>query len=218
MKPRQTQLVEYSHLAHDRGLTSGAGGNLSCADEHHLWITPTGFALSEIDGSSICCVQLLSGSQLQGPYPPSSELPMHLALYRACSDVFAVVHTHPPFASGMISSGQREIKPMFAEVVAELGEIGVVPYLLTSTRELADAVARQGQLGCKTIFMKNHGIVCLGRTLREAYHRSCLAEDAAKSYVAAALVGEPEFLTKEQIEEIKNLSKPSVRNRILGRD
>jgi L-fuculose-phosphate aldolase len=206
------ELAKYGKLIAERGLTAGAGGNISAREGRLVWVKPSGFAMDDVRGSDMFCVDLETGRQIEGRHRPTSELPMHLAVYKKRSDVQAVFHTHSHFASGVISSG-TEIRPMFAEVVGDLGEIASVPYLLTSTDELAQAVACAAERH-NTIFMENHGVVCLGHTMKQAYFRCCVAEDAAKSYAAAAVVGTPRFLSEQQIAELKNLESTAYRARL----
>jgi L-fuculose-phosphate aldolase len=207
------ELARYGKMIEARGLTAGAGGNLSAREGRLVWVKPSGFSMAEVSGKDMCCVELDTGRPIEGRHKPTSELPMHLAVYKRRSDVSVIFHTHSPYASGVISSG-AEIKPMFAEVVADLGNISTVPYLLTSTQQLADAVARAAERA-DTIFMKNHGVVCLGRTMKQAYFRCCVAEDAAKAFAAASLVGQPQFLSEKQIAELKALEAGDYRKRIV---
>jgi len=210
------ELARYGRMIEQRGLTAGAGGNISARDGRLAWVKPSGFSMAEVDGKEMCCVEVETGRQVEGRHRPTSELPMHLAVYQARPDVQVIFHTHSPFASGVISSGE-EVRPMFAEVVADLGRIATVPYMLTSTWDLAEAVARAAKSG-DTLFLQNHGVVCLGKTLRQAYFRCCVAEDAAKAYAAARLVGHPQVLTERQIAELKNLEAGQYRARIMERE
>lgn len=200
-----------------RGLSAGAGGNISARDGAHIWIKPTGLALDELSSETLCRVDVDSGEQTEGRFGPTSELPMHLAIYRSREDVQAVFHTHSPFACGVISS-DCEFRPMFPEVVADLGDVITLPYLLTSTQQLADAVAK-ASLDHDTILLQNHGVVCLGKSMREAFFRCCIVEDAAKSLVAASAVGSPRFLSDGQIAELKKLIKnDDYRKQMLERE
>lgn len=210
------ELARYGKMIEQRGLTAGAGGNLSARDGRLVWAKPSGFSMAEVKGTDICCVELESGRQIEGRHRPTSELLMHLAIYRRRADVNVVFHTHSPFASGLISAKQ-EIRPMFAEVVGDLGNIASVPYLKTSTQELADAVAQAAERA-DTIFMNKHGVVCLGKSMRQAYFRCCVAEDAAKAYAAAALAGTPEFLSEREIAELHSLEASDYRAQIMERE
>jgi len=207
------ELARYGKMIEQRGLTAGAGGNISAREGRLVWVKPSGYSMAEVAGRDMCCVELDSGRQIEGRHRPTSELPMHLAIYRRRADVDVVFHTHSPYASGIISAGE-DVRPMFAEVVGDLGNIATVPYLLTSTQELADAVARAAERS-NTIFLLNHGVVCLGKTMRQAYFRCCVAEDAAKAYAAASLVGRPQFLSEKQIAELKALEAGDYRARIM---
>lgn len=207
------ELAKYGRMIAQAGLTAGAGGNISAREGRLVWIKPSGLAMEELKGTDMCCVDIDSGRQIDGKLRPSSELPMHLAVYRARPDITAIFHTHSPWASGVISAGV-EIKPMFAEVINDLGGIAAVPYKLTSTTDLADAVAEAAKAH-DTLFMTNHGVVTLGKTMRQAYFRACVAEDAAKSFVAASIVGKPAFLSEQQIAELKKLEAGAHRIRMM---
>lgn len=206
------ELAKYGNQIAQAGLTAGAGGNISAREGRLIWVKPSGLAMADLKGTDMCCIDIDSGRQVDGKLKPTSELPMHLGIYRARPDIMAIFHTHSPWASGVISAG-IEFKPMFAEVINDLGGVMTVPYLMTSTRELADAVAEASKKH-ETIFMSNHGVVTLGRTMKQAFFRACVAEDAAKSFVAASIVGKPAFLTEEQIRELKNLESGSYRTRM----
>jgi len=209
------ELAEYARKIAAAGLTAGAGGNLSAREGRLVWVKPSGLAVAELKGPDLCAVDLATGRQVEGKLRPTSELPMHLAIYRARPDVQAIFHTHSPWASGVISSGE-DIRPMFAEVVNDLGGVAFVPYLMTSTQELADAVAEAARDN-DTIFMSNHGVVALGRTMRQAFFRCEVAEDAAKALVAARLAGRPAFLTEAQVETLKKLEGGAHRKRMMER-
>ena len=109
------------------------------------------------------------------------------------------------------------MRPMFAEVVNDLGGVVALPYIMTSTQALADAVSEAAQSN-ETIFLTNHGVVALGKTMRQAYFRCCVAEDAAKSFVAASVVGKPSFLTEEQVRELRKLEAGVYRSGMMERD
>lgn len=209
------ELARYGRLIAGFGLTAGAGGNISAREGRLVWIKPSGLAMADLRGPDVCCVDLASGRQVEGKLKPSSELPMHLAIYRARPDVQAIFHTHSPWASGVISAGV-DVKPMFAEVINDLGSIATVPYKMTSTQELADAAAEAAKEH-DTLFLVNHGVVALGKNLKQALFRAQVAEDAAKSFVAASIVGKPAFLTEAQIADLRKLEAGAYRRRIMER-
>lgn len=209
------ELAAYARKLAERGLTSGPGGNVSLRDGDRIWVKPSGYALEELTGTEFCAVDIHSSGRVAGRFQPTSEILMHLAVYRARPDVHSIFHAHPPWTIGLISS-DVEFKPLFAEVVIDLGGVGIVPYTPPSSAELADRVAAEAKNN-DTILMRNHGIVCLGKTIRQAYFRCCLVEDASKAIVAARSVGTPRYLTAEEVQALLNTQGLDQRNRIIER-
>ena len=203
------ELVRYGIKIVQARLVAGAGGNISARDGNIIWMKPSGLALDEMTPADLCGMNLKTGLQVKGKRKPTSEVNMHLAVYRARADVNAVFHTHSPWASGVVTAGIT-LRPMFAEFVNDLGRTGTVPYVTPTTQRLADAMGNKARM-CDTIFMVNHGVLAVGTTQKQAYFRVVVVEDAAKSLVAACVVGRPRFLTKYQAREI--LSLPAVKHR-----
>ena len=174
---------------------------------------PSGFAMDELAPEDLCGMDLASGRQLQGPNRPTSEVNMHLAVYKARPEITAIFHTHSPWASGVISSG-AELKAMFAEFVCDLGRVGTIPYVTPTTQDLAQAAAEAAKES-DTIFMVNHGILALGVTMKQAFYKCVVVEDAAISMVAAAAVGKPRFLNHKEIRELMALDAPKHRVRMM---
>lgn len=209
------QLVDFGRRLAQKGLTAGAGGNISVRDGQVVWIKPSGFALEDLTPADLCGIDLSSGQIIEGESRPTSEWQMHLAVYAARPDIKVVFHTHSPWAGGVISSG-KPFKPMFVEVVVDLGGVAQVPYVRPGTKELAAAVAEAAGKH-NTILMENHGVVALGESMRQAYSRCCLVEDAAISLVAATVVGKPHFLPDDEVAALSNLEIVAYRNSIARR-
>ena len=192
------------------GLVAGAGGNISARDQAIIWMKPSGLAMDDITPDDLCGLELASGKQIAGRYKPTSEYNMHLGIYRNRPDVQVVFHTHSPWASGIFSSG-AELKPMFAEFVCDLGRVGSIPYVTPTSDALADAVS-EAHKTVDTLFMVNHGMIATGANMKQAYYRCLVVEDAAKSMIAAAIVGKPIFLTPKQQDDLRALG--AVQHRI----
>ena len=216
MSEIKEQLIQYGVKIAKAGLVAGAGGNTSCREDNIIWMKPSGFAMDEMTAADLCGMDLETGKQIEGSHQPTSEVNMHLGIYRMRSDVLAVFHTHSPWASGVISSGAK-IKPMFAEFVNDLGRVGTVPYITPTTQKLADAVCEKVKTS-DTIFMQNHGILAVGVTMKQAYYRCLVVEDAAKSMVAASVVGDPQFLNVTQVEELMALEAPKHRIKMMEQE
>jgi len=210
------ELADYGKQIAEAGLTAGAGGNISAREGRLIWVKPSGLSMAELKGTDMCAVDIASEKQIEGKLKATSEIRMHIEVYRMRPDINAVFHTHSPFASGVISAG-IEIQPMFAEVVNDLGNIFSVPYIQTGSNALANAVAEAAK-DHETIFLTNHGVVTLGKTMKQAYFRACVAEDAAKSFVAASIVGKPAYLSDDQIRELRSLETGAYRTQIAERN
>ncbi len=214
MKDIRKELVECGIRIVRAGLVAGAGGNISARDGDTVWMKPSGLALDDMKPSDLSGMDIKTGRQKSGPHKPTSEVNMHLAIYRARLDVLAVCHTHSPWASGVISSG-AELKPMFAEFVVDLGRVGKVSYITPTTVKLAEAVGKQMERH-DTLFMVNHGVLAVGKTISQAYFRCVVVEDAGKSLVAAAVVGKPRFLNAKQVRDLMSLDTVKHRMKVMG--
>ena len=200
----QEQLVEYGRKVVAAGLTAGTGGNISARDvQQTVWMKPSGFSLEELAPQDLCGVHLKTGKQTLGRHKVTAEVNMHVAVYRARADVNAVFHLHPPWLNGVISAGVP-FRPLTSEVIFYLGRYTMIPYVAPTTLALADCVA-EVVTEHDTIFMPHHGVLAVGTDIRQAWHRCMVAEDEAKAQVAAAMIGKPQYLTAEQIEELRRL-------------
>lgn len=195
-------LCRYGKRLVDAGVSAGAGGNISAREGDVIWMKPSGYAMDELTPEHLCGMELATGAQQFGDAAPTTEFNMHLAVYRVRADAIAVFHTHPPWLTGVISAGVP-FRPLTTESVGYLGRIAHLPYEIPQSPMLARQV-EQAARDHETLLLPNHGIVTLAETQREAYHRSLVAEDTAKSIIAASLMGKPQFLSDTQINAILN--------------
>jgi L-fuculose-phosphate aldolase len=200
------QLVSYSRRLLDDGLAVGSAGNMSVrlgassADSGAgtVLITPSGVPYRDLRPEQICEVGL-DGSAVSLPATESSETPMHLAIY-AATDAGAVVHTHSPEVIAL-SSVFDELPAIHYAIHALGGPVRVAPY----TRFGSDGLASAAVLALssrRAAILQNHGAICYGRTLTEAYERALLLEWLARTYRLARSLGEPKILTGAQLEEV----------------
>ena len=211
------ELIEYGKKIYAAGLVVGAGGNISAREGSLIWMKPSGFAMDDMGPDDLCGMDLSSGTQVTGPHKPTSEVNLHLAIYRVRPDIHAVFHTHSPWLCGVVSAGvQMHKMAMFAEFVNDLGRRATVPYVTATTQALADVVAEAAR-GHETIFMANHGVCALGVNMKQAFYRCLIAEDAAKSLVAAAVVGKPQIFTQAQEDDLMSLATAQHRVKMVER-
>lgn len=211
-----TELTRYSARIVSRGLAVGPGGNTSVRDGGVMWISPSGYALDDIAGDQWSAVEIATGLAMRDGPRPSSEVAMHLAIYRERDDVDAIVHTHPPTTIGIISAGHNEIPYLFPDHVALVGKLPCIEYVVPCTPELAAAViAAMGAPGINGLLMRNHGLITVGTTMKEAYYRTEVVEDAARVFWIALTAGTPQTLNDSQAEEILSLEAERYRQRLL---
>jgi len=213
MRNVREELVKYGRKLVEARLVAGAGGNISARDGNVIWMKPSGVAMDELSPAGLCGVDIRNGRQVRGKGRPTSEINMHLAVYRLRPDVNAVFHTHSPWATGVITAGVP-FKPMFAEVYADLGRLGSIPYVTPMTPKLAEAIGARAP-ACDTILMTGHGILATGATMKQAYYRCLLLENAAISLVAASVVGKPQYISAAQIRQLERLEAPQYRKNIV---
>ncbi|MEU4211955.1 class II aldolase/adducin family protein [Streptomyces sp. NPDC026206] len=181
------------------GLVVGTSGNVSARVGDVVLVTPTGVPYDRLGPGDAVGVDL-QGRQVLGELSPTSELPMHLAVYRS-TDAAAIVHTHAVHATA-VSTLVTEV-PLIHYMAAALGgPVRVAPYALYGTEELAGHILRalDGRTGC---LLQNHGTLTYGATLDQAYDRTAQLEWMCRVWLtAAALPGRtPSLLTPERLDE-----------------
>ncbi|PZD96016.1 class II aldolase/adducin family protein [Paenibacillus sambharensis] len=207
------ELCKYARKTVANKLVVGPGGNLSARYEGYMYLSPSGFALDEIEPEQWVEVNIETGAITDIGLRPSSEVLMHLYAYRANPDIGAIVHTHPPYCIAF-TLVEKELPVMFPDQAALVGRTVYVPYVLPTTDKLADAVVEKVN-EASSILLGNHGLVTTGRNLREAYYRTEVVEESTKIYLIASAIREPKVLTKEEYEEIASLESEAYRIELL---
>jgi len=206
--PTESQLradiVEVGRRLYARGYTASNDGNISVRlDATRLLMTPKnvskGFMTPEM-----MCITDLDGVKLAGERDPSSEMQMHLEVYRQRQDVQAVVHAHPPIATGFAVAGIPLDRAVLAEVVTTLGSVPIAEYATPSTKELPDAV-RKYVKAHDGMLLANHGALTVGADLYAAYYKMETIEHFAKISLVARLLGGERLLSREEVFRLQGL-------------
>jgi L-fuculose-phosphate aldolase len=206
--PTESQLradiVEVGRRLYARGYTASNDGNISVRlDATRLLMTPKnvskGFMTPEM-----MCITDLEGVKLAGERDPSSEMQMHLEVYRQRQDVLAVVHAHPPIATGFAVAGIPLDRAVLAEVVTTLGSVPIAEYATPSTKELPDAV-RKYVKAHDGMLLANHGALTVGADLYAAYYKMETIEHFAKISLVARLLGGERLLSREEVFRLQGL-------------
>jgi L-fuculose-phosphate aldolase len=198
LEQERAELVEYCRRMQADGLTVGTSGNLSVRRGDHVAITPSGAAYEDLTPESICVIDV-DGGQVEGTLEPSSEVPMHTAVYRR-TDAVAVVHTHPLYAS-TLSVLIDEVPPVHYMIALLGGPVRVAPYATYGSTELAEnsVTAMDGRFGA---LLQNHGATTYGESLAKAYTRSVYLEWVCRMYHQARLLGQPHLLGEDEIARV----------------
>lgn len=221
------QLVSYSNRLLSDGLALGSAGNISVRLGDTVLITPSSVPYPQMRPEQMCELRLapgagdstaepgpvLGGMRLAAAPPPatSSETPMHLAIY-ASSAAGAVVHTHSPEVIAL-SAVFDKLPAIHYAIHALGGTVRVAPYTRFGSEGLAQAAVLALD-GRRAAILANHGAICYGKTLAQAYDNAMLLEWLARTYRLARMLGEPTILTDEQLEEVG----AEARRRRYGRE
>ncbi len=200
----RADIVEVGRRLYARGYTASNDGNISLRlDASRLLMTPTsvckGFMTPEM-----MCITDLDGKKIQGDRHPSSEMQMHLEVYRQRPEVQAVVHAHPPIATGFAVAGIPLDRAVLAEVVTTLGSVPIAEYATPSTKELPEAVRKY----VKThdgMLLANHGALTLGADVFAAYYKMETIEHFAKISLVARLLGGERLLSRDEVTRLEKL-------------
>jgi len=196
-------IVGVCRRLYERGLIAGPDGNVSARlSDGSILVTPSGLSKGIVTAEHLVVVDD-KGAVLDGTLSPSSELAMHLRIYARRSDVRAMVHAHPPTATGFAVAGESFMAPVLPEVILQMGAVPLVPYATPGTDALADAL--EPYLDHHDAFLlANHGATTLGATLTEAHHRMESLEHAARILLAARAVGRVRELNVADVDALRS--------------
>ncbi|ENN96509.1 fuculose-1-phosphate aldolase FucA [Methanocaldococcus villosus KIN24-T80] len=165
------EFIKICHLLYERKYVVGSGGNVSVREGSKIYLTPTGSILGFLKEKDIAEMDI-DGNVIKGN--PTSERFMHLYIYKNREDVKAIIHTHS-LISTFLSIIDKKIELLTPE--GKFLNVGYVDYYEAGSLELAEAVAKRDE---DVIILKNHGVVCLGDSLKSAYIKVEVLEEMAK--------------------------------------
>ena len=207
MQPEEqvrANIVEVGRRIYERGYVASNDGNISVRlGEDRLLTTPTGVSKGFMTPDMMVTTDL-KGNKLAGERNASSELLMHLAVYEHRPDIQAVVHAHPPAATGFAVAGIPLDRAVLAEVVVTLGSIPIADYGTPSTSELADAV-RDYITKYDGLLLANHGALTIASELFKAYYRMETIEHFARISLVARFLGRERLLSREEVDRLQGL-------------
>src|SRR6185312_15035669 len=208
MTPSEPQLradiVEVGRRLYARGYTASNDGNISARlDDQRLLMTPANVCKGFMNPQMMVITDM-EGNKLAGERRPSSEMQMHLEVYRQRPDIQAVVHAHPPVATAFAVAGIPLDRAVLAEVVTTLGSVPIAEYATPSTKELPEAV-RKYVKAHDGMLLANHGALTVGGDLYSAYFKMETVEHFAKISLVARLLGRENLISREEVMRLQEL-------------
>jgi L-fuculose-phosphate aldolase len=198
---QREELVRFGKLIHEQGFVSATDGNLSVRlDSNHILATPTGMSKGMMAATDMVVVDL-KGARTEGERNVSSEIAMHLTIYRMRPDVHAVVHAHPCTATGFASAGMPLDDPICSEVIITLGAVPLAEYATTGTPALSESLMPYIP-DYDAILLANHGAVSYGADLMTAYLKMEAVEHFAKIMLVTHQLGRQEMLSEADIRKL----------------
>ncbi|MGP4111561.1 class II aldolase/adducin family protein [Streptomyces sp. 4N509B] len=199
LKEEREELVAAGRRLAGAGLVIGTAGNLSVRVDELVAVTPTGGVISELTPEMVTVLDL-DGNIVEGELAPTSEVPLHLAVYRA-TGAGAIMHTHAVTSTALACTTLTEIPVVHYAMLSLGGSLRVAPYATYGTRELAAHVVAALD-GRQAALMANHGSIALGSTLAKAVDHLELTEWVAEVYARTLTLGTPRPLDEREQEAV----------------
>ncbi len=195
------EVIRFGKLLHQKGYVAATDGNLTVRlDPERVLATPTGMSKGMMEPDDLVVVDL-SGRRIGGRRTASTEIGMHLLIYRMRPDVKGIVHAHPPTATGYAAAGLELNQALISEVVLSLGAVPLARYGTPGTAELAGALEPLVPHH-DAILMANHGVVTYSDSLLRAYMNMETVEHFAKISLITHLLGRQQPLSSAEVEKL----------------
>ena len=202
------QICDIGKRIYDRGMVAANDGNISVKiSDNEFLCTPTGVSKGFMTPEYICKVDA-NGNVIQanGNFKPSSEIKMHMRVYKQRPDVKSVVHAHPIYATSFAIAGIPLTQPIMPEAVIALGCVPIAEYGTPSTEEIPDAVSKYLQ-SFDAVLLENHGALSFSDSLLNAYHKMESVEFYAKLLYISNQLGGPKELSEAQVQRLYEIRR-----------
>ena len=202
------QICDIGKRIYDRGMVAANDGNISVKlNDNEFLCTPTGVSKGFMTPEYICKVDR-DGKVIQAyeGFKPSSEIKMHMRVYKERPDVQSVVHAHPMYATSFAIAGIPLTEPIMPEAVIALGCVPIAEYGTTSTEEIPDAVSKYLQY-FDAVLLENHGALAYSDSLLSAYHKMESVEFYAELLYKSKMLGGPKEFDRATVEKLYEIRR-----------
>jgi len=197
-------IVRVGRMLAQCGLVAGTDGNLSVRlDAERILITPSGLAKGRLQPEDMVIVDH-QGAHIDGAAKPSSEMAMHLFIYRQRPEMAACVHAHPPHATAFAVAGAELPEDILPEVAVFVGRIPLTEYAPPGTEAVPNSLAPFVD-DCNAFLLRNHGVMTIGQTLEQAYNRLETVEQYAKILYLARTLGDIGHIPPADLQRLREL-------------
>ena len=201
----RVKMAEIGRRLYPLGFVPATDGNISARlDANTVLITPSGIAKGALTPEDMTKIDM--GGGLISGKKPSSEYLLHLCFYNNRPDVMAVIHAHPPLATGLASAGMALDRPLTSEMVITLGKVPLAEYATPGTAEVTASIAGLVKEH-NAIMLANHGVVTCGRDLETAFQRMETVEQAAKVTLVAEHLGGGRPIPPDKVKKLEEIRK-----------
>jgi len=201
-------MCEIGRRVYQNGFVAANDGNFSVKlNDDQFICTPTGVSKGFMTPNMLCKIDK-NGKiiQCEDEFRPSSEIKMHLRIYKDREDVRSVVHAHPPYATAFATVGTPLTEPILPEAIISLGTVPIAKYGTPSTEEIPDSIAKYLN-ECDAILLENHGALTYSVDLLQAYYKMESLEYYAKLLFLTKQLGGPKILSKERVEALYEIRR-----------
>jgi len=203
-KIQRKEVARFMRRLYKKGLTTTSGGNISLKiSEEHILITPSATDKGRMRWNEVGIMSMM-GENLTPELKPSIEKDLHLNIYKKNTDVTAIIHAHPVFATSFTATRCTINTGLTAEARAICGEPRFVPYALMGSADLAQVTAEHSS-EADVLLLENHGILTTGKTLLSAFDKLEVLENAAKMTLIVELTGKKKGLSPSRLRELDRL-------------
>jgi len=204
--PLKEEICEIGRRLYDRGFAAANDGNITVRlNDREVLCTPTMVSKGFMKPEDICTVDY-DGKQLAGAKQRTSEVLLHLAIYKHNPKVNAVVHCHPPHATAFAVAHEPVPSCVLAEVEVFLGKVPLIAYETPGTQRFADAIIPYAR-DCNTALLANHGSVTFGPTLENAYFNTEIIDAYCRILLLTRQLGRINYLNEKQVRELLEIRK-----------
>ncbi len=188
-----------------KGWVASNDGNISCRlNDREILCTATGVSKGMLRREHVCRIDMEGNPLSRSKWKPSSEVKMHLKIYRERPEVLGVVHAHPPYATGHAIAGMPLNECVIPEIVVSLGSVPIVPYGTPSTDELPDQLGPY-LLNYDAWLLENHGALACGGDIYQAFYKMEAVELFARMMFIARNLGNVNTLDGERVAALRSL-------------